>query len=153
MTIKYSGEFPLIKRKGDIGYDLYCVEDEVVIKNHEIKVINSGIRIEFPDDYYADVRPKSGMTSQGIFTQLGLIDSSYRGEIGVSILNVTGCDLVIKYGNKIGQLVIRKESPTYLEKVDEQWIDTNTDRGEGGFGSTGDNFENNLKCNNKNNTI
>lgn len=147
MTIKYSGKFPLTKRKGDIGYDLYCVEDKVVIKDHEIKVINSGIRVEFPEGYYADIRPKSEMTSQGVFTQLGLIDNSYRGEIGVSIINVTGSDLVIKYGDKIGQLIIRKEQPTYMEQVDDRWIDTNTDRGDKGFGSTGNNFKNNLKYN------
>lgn len=148
MTIKYSGEFPLIKRNGDIGYDLYCAEDKVIIKDHEIKVINSGTRVEFPENYYGDIRPKSGMTSRGVFTQLGLIDSSYRGEIGVSIINVTGCDLVIKYGDKIGQLVIRKELPIYMEQVDEKWIDKNTERGDKGFGSTGDNFESNLRCKN-----
>lgn len=101
----------------------------------ETATISTGVFLELDDGYYADLRPRSGNSSKGLICNIGLIDTSYRGEIKASITNLTGNDYEIKKGDRIEQLVFKTECMIDLEKVLE--IDCNTDRGVKGFGSSG----------------
>lgn len=134
LMIKYKAPYILSKKDGDIGYDVRAIEDRI-LEPMETATISTGVFLELDNGYYADLRPRSGNSSKGLICNLGLIDTSYRGEIKASITNLTGNDYEIKKGDRIGQLVFRKESMVDLEKVLE--IDCNTDRGSKGFGSSG----------------
>ncbi len=132
--IKYKAPYILSKKDGDIGYDVRAIEDRI-LEPMETATISTGVYLELDDEYYADLRPRSGNTSKGLICNLGLIDTSYRGEIKVSITNLTGNDYKIRKGDRIGQVVFRKESIEPLVKIWE--INTNTHRGVKGFGSSG----------------
>lgn len=132
--IKYKAPYILSKKAGDIGYDVRAIEDRI-LEPMETATISTGVFLELDNRYYADLRPRSGNSSKGLICNLGLIDTSYRGEIKASITNLTGNDYEIKKGDRVGQLVFREESMVDLEKVLE--IDCNTDRGVKGFGSSG----------------
>lgn len=132
--IRYKVPYVLDKNVGDIGYDIRAIEDKW-LEPMETVTISTGVFLELDNRYYADLRPRSGNSSKGLICNLGLIDTSYRGEIKASITNLTGNDYEIRKGDRIGQLVFRKESMVDLEKVLE--IDCNTDRGDKGFGSSG----------------
>ena len=132
--IKYKAPYILSKKDGDIGYDVRAIEDRI-LEPMETATISTGVFLELDNGYYADLRPRSGNSSKGLICNLGLIDTSYRGEIKASITNLTGNDYEIKKGDRIGQLVFREESMVDLEKVLK--IDTDTDRGVKGFGSSG----------------
>lgn len=132
--IRYKAPYILCKKAGDIGYDVRTTEDRI-LEPMETATISTGVFLEFGEGYYADLRARSGNSSKGLICNLGLIDTSYRGEIKASITNLTGNDYGIKKGDRVGQLVFRKESMVDLEKVLE--IDTDTDRGVKGFGSSG----------------
>jgi dUTP pyrophosphatase len=105
----------------------------------ERTLVATGIFIEIPEGYEAQVRPRSGLAiKQGItcLNTPGTIDSDYRGEIKVILVNLSGDDQMIKNGDRIAQLVIQK-----VEKV--EWVPadhiTETKRSDGGFGHTGKN--------------
>lgn len=118
----------------DAGIDCYALEDfELVPIAHDnaIKIIPLGFGLELPDGYMATIRPRSSMNKRGILTQLGTIDSGYRGEISCGLCNLTNKIIKIKAGERICQLVI--EPVVLAELVD----DLKNDRGQGGFGSTG----------------
>ena len=132
--IKYKAPYVLDKNVGDIGHDTRAIEDRL-LEPMETATISTGVFLELDDGFYADLRGRSGNSSRGLICNLGLIDTSYRGEIKASITNLTGNDYKIKKGDRIGQLVFREESMVDLEKVLE--IDCNTDRGVKGFGSSG----------------
>lgn len=132
--IKYKAPYILNKKAGDIGYDVRATEDRI-LEPMETATISTGVFLELDDGFYADLRARSGNSSRGLICNIGLIDTSYRGEIKASITNLTGNDYEIKKGDRIGQLVFREESMVDLEKVLE--IDCNTDRGVKGFGSSG----------------
>lgn len=132
--IRYKAPYILSKKDGDIGYDVRAIEDRL-LEPMETVTISTGVFLELDDGYYADLRPRSGNSSKGLICNLGLIDTSYRGEIKASITNLTGNDYEIKKGDRIGQLVFKNECIVDLEKVLE--IDCNTDRGSKGFGSSG----------------
>lgn len=132
--IKYKAPYILSKKDGDIGYDIRATEDRI-LEPMETATISTGVFLELDDGFYADLRPRSGNSSRGLICNLGLIDTSYRGEIKASITNLTGNDYEIKKGDRIGQLVFKNECIVNLEKVLE--IDCNTDRGVKGFGSSG----------------
>ena len=132
--IKYKAPYILSKKDGDIGYDVRSTEDRM-LEPMETATISTGVFLELDDGYYADLRARSGNSSKGLICNLGLIDTSYRGEIKASITNLTGNDYKVRKGDRIGQLVFREESMVDLEKVLE--IDCNTDRGVKGFGSSG----------------
>lgn len=132
--IKYKAPYILSKKDGDIGYDIRATEDRI-LEPMETATISTSVFLELEEGYYADLRPRSGNSSKGLICNLGLIDTSYRGEIKASITNLTGNDYKVKKGDRIGQLVFREESIVDLEKVLE--INTDTDRGSKGFGSSG----------------
>ena len=94
-------------------------------------LIPLGFGLEVPDGYMATIRPRSSMNLKGVLSQIGTIDSGYRGEIKAVLINLTDKDIEIKKGEKICQIVIE---PVILADFEEELVN---DRGEGGFGSTG----------------
>lgn len=120
----------------DIRANLSC---EVVIKPMERKLIPTGLFIELPEGYEAQIRPRSGLALKYGVTVLntpGTIDVDYRGEIGVVLINLSDQDFVVQHGERIAQMVINQYTKIELEEVE---LLTSTIRGEGGFGHTGKN--------------
>ncbi|ADL68914.1 dUTP diphosphatase [Thermoanaerobacterium thermosaccharolyticum] len=129
---------PKYMSSGAAGMDLYAkVKEDVIIKPGEIKLIETGIMIQLPEGYEAQIRPRSGLALKNGITMLnspGTIDSDYRGEIKLIIINLGKSDFIVKRGLRIAQMIINKvELPEILEvsKLDD------TERGENGFGHTG----------------
>ena len=130
---------PIRAHYNDAGIDCYAQENITIKSNYSkigtkrtpIRLIPLGFGLEVPDGYMATIRPRSSMNAKGILTQIGTIDSGYRGEIKAILINLTKKDLVIHKGDRICQLVIE---PVVLADLVEE-LDNN--RGEGGFGSTG----------------
>ena len=127
---------PCYAHKGDSGVDLYAAED-AVLKPMERKLIATGLKLEIPYGYEGQVRPKSGLAiSHGIShaNSVGTIDSSYRGEIKVPLINLSDKAYKVEKGKKIGQLVFAKVEEAVFSEVNELG---KTTRNENGFGSTG----------------
>ncbi|MEF9991133.1 MAG: dUTP diphosphatase [Romboutsia sp.] len=127
---------PNFAHKGDAGMDLYSTE-EVVIPSSKTVLIKTGISIALPKMTEAQVRPRSGMALKHSVTVLntpGTIDEGYRGEIGVILINHGENDFVVEKNMKIAQMVIKPIYKVGIVEVNE--LD-DTERGEGGFGSTG----------------
>jgi dUTP pyrophosphatase len=126
---------PFYAHKGDSGVDLYAAE-EYLLKPMERKLIATGIMLEIPFGYEAQIRPKSGLALQGISHAncVGTIDSSYRGEIRIPIINFGDKPFRIEKGKKIGQMVFVKVEEAVFEEVNELELTT---RNEQGFGITG----------------
>lgn len=128
---------PLFALPLDIGADLYTPE-RVVIQPHSHELVKTGLIVVIPQGYEGQVRPKSGIALKRGVTVLntpGTIESTYRGELGVILHNTTDNKVIFEAGDKIAQLIISKVPQVVFEEVDE--VDMNTERGDGGFGSTG----------------
>ena len=129
---------PQYETQGSAGMDLRAVLAEpMIIKPLQRVMVPTQIYIELPDGYEAQIRPRSGLAWKKGLTVLntpGTIDSDYRGEIKVILINLSNETIVINTGERIAQMVICK-----YEKVELSETDTlsQTDRGEGGFGHTG----------------
>ena len=120
----------------DAGLDLYSVE-EVKINPSETALIKTGIKIELPPQTEAQVRPRSGLALKHGITVLntpGTIDEGYRGEVGVVLINHGKETFIVEKGMKIAQMVVK---PVWYVEVDEVEELSETERAEGGFGSTG----------------
>lgn len=118
----------------DAGADLYSNE-EVDINPNEVKIISTGLKVEIPNGYEMQIRNRSGMTVKTpILVQLGTIDSDYRGTIGVMMYNHGDVPYRVQKGDKIAQVIIM---PTYHGNFLVVDSLTETERGENGFGSTG----------------
>lgn len=119
------------------GMDLYANLDEpVTLKPLERKLIATGLLMELPQGYEAQVRPRSGLALKNGITVLntpGTIDADYRGEIGVVLVNLSAESFTVNDGDRIAQMVIAKHETAIWDEVDEL---NETDRGAGGFGST-----------------
>ena len=127
---------PNFAHKGDAGMDLYSIE-EVVIPASESKLIKTGISIALPKNTEAQVRPRSGLALKHSVTVLntpGTIDEGYRGEIGVILINHGKEDFTVNKNMKIAQMVVK---PIYDINILEVSNLDDTERGNGGFGSTG----------------
>ena len=125
---------PAHGRLGDAGLDLYSRE-EVVLKPGERHLFKLGFAIEIPSDMVALIWDRSGMATKfGIHSMAGVIDSNYRGEIGILLLNTTDQDYEFKVGDKIAQMLIQKYESTEFEIVDEL---ADSERGDAGFLSSG----------------
>ncbi len=129
---------PTYATEGSAGMDLFAdVENEIVIKPGEITMIPTGIAIELPPGYEAQIRPRSGLAINYGITLLntpGTIDSDYRGEIKVILINLGKDDFVVKRGDRIAQMIVSKYTKVEWEETSK--LNT-TKRGEGGFGHTG----------------
>jgi len=127
---------PARARAHDAGLDLYAAE-AVVIEPGARVLIPTGIALAIPEGYAGFVLPRSGLAVRHGLTLLntpGLIDSGYRGEVKVLLVNHDRATTTIARGDRIAQLVIQRVEPTELVEVDEL---PSSDRGDGGFGSTG----------------
>jgi dUTP pyrophosphatase len=135
MRIKLSGGgwMPVRATAGSSGYDL-CGIGDIVVRPGSGVLIDTGVHLEIPMGVEAQVRPRSSISKLGIIVPMGTVDSDYRGSIKVLLLNVGPNTLKIENGRRIAQLVFaRVEHPTFevVEELDD------TERGSGGFGSTG----------------
>lgn len=131
---------PEYKTALSAGMDLTAnLEEAVVLKPLERKLIPTGLYIELPAGYEAQVRPRSGLALKNGLTVLntpGTIDADYRGEIRVILINLSNQDFTINDGERIAQMVIAKHETAVWEEVENL---EETERGAGGFGSTGKN--------------
>jgi dUTP pyrophosphatase len=116
----------------DAGLDLYSREDAIVYAG-DSWIFDTGVHVAIEPGWVGDVKSKSSLMMYGILTD-GTVDSGYTGSIKVKLFNVSKCALSIVKGQKIAQLVIKKIDTPELEFVDRL---EDTDRGTGGFGSTG----------------
>lgn len=130
-----NGQKPKRKTEGAACADCYAnLSQDMILATFESGVCPLGFAVEVPEGYYAEVRPRSGLSSKGILVQIGTVDSDYRGEVGAIINNFSGEPFRIKNGDRIAQIMI-KPVLEYEETVVDTLSDTN--RGTGGFGSTG----------------
>lgn len=121
---------------GDSGLDLYA-EEAAILLPFERKAISTGIKMEIPEGFEAQVRPKSGLALEHGITVLntpGTVDSCYRGEIKVILINLGKEKYLVEKGKKIAQIVFAKIERPELQETTEL---SETTRGSGGFGSTG----------------
>ena len=120
------------------GMDLRAnISEPITLKSLERTIVKTGLFLELPIGYEAQVRPRSGLAAKNGITVLnspGTIDADYRGEIGVILVNLSNQPFVIENGERIAQLIIAKHERAEWIEVQEL---TETSRGEGGFGSTG----------------
>lgn len=120
------------------GMDLRAfLKETVTLKPLERALIPTGLYIEIPIGFEAQIRPRSGLALKKGITVLntpGTIDADYRGEIGIILINLSNSDVIIENGERICQMVIAKHEHVTLNAVNEI---SQTTRGEGGFGSTG----------------
>ena len=131
-------ELPAYATVSSAGLDLKAVLDQpLTLQPLERKTIGTGLKIALPEGYEAQVRPRSGLAAKHGLTVLnapGTIDADYRGEIGVILVNLSNEAVEINPGERIAQLVVAQYTQVDWQSVTS--LDT-TDRGEGGFGSTG----------------
>lgn len=135
---KSKHEIPKYAQVGDAGMDLRAnLEEEIVLKPLERKLIPTGLFMQLPSSMEAQIRPRSGLAFKNGLTVLnspGTIDSGYRGEIKVLLVNLSNEEFVVKDGERIAQMVLAKYESFSFEKVEEL---ESTERGGNGFGSTG----------------
>ena len=135
---KSKHSLPEYKTSMSAGMDLRANLTEVVtLKSLERKLIPTGLFIELPESYEAQIRPRSGFALNEGITVLntpGTIDADYRGEIGIILINLSDKSVDINDGDRICQMVINKVKMAKLEEVE---VLSDTVRGEGGFGHTG----------------
>lgn len=135
---KSNNPLPSFATQGSAGMDLYAfLSENKILQPMERALIPTGISIALPIGYEAQIRPRSGLALKSGITCLntpGTIDSDYRGEIGIILVNLSSEPFVIQSGDRIAQMIIAKyERPTFVtvNELDE------THRGEKGFGSSG----------------
>ena len=142
MTIKIinksTHKLPAYETIASAGMDLHAnLSAPIILKPLERTIIKTGLQIELPVGFEAQVRPRSGLAAKHGLTVLnspGTVDADYRGEIGVILVNLSTTDFKIEDDERIAQLVIAKHERAEWIEVQEL---NETSRGEGGFGSTG----------------
>ncbi len=126
-------KLPLRATNGSAGYDLFAASS-IIINPWSRACINTDISIKVPTGTYGRIAGRSGLALKGITTAGGVIDSDYRGNIGVILYNLSDDEFKVNVGDKIAQLILEKiETP---EVVQVSLLE-NTNRGDRGFGSTG----------------
>ncbi|HSH19463.1 MAG TPA: dUTP diphosphatase [Draconibacterium sp.] len=136
---KSNNELPAYSTELSAGMDLraYLPNNPVVLKPLERKLIPTGLFLEIPEGFEAQIRPRSGLALKKGITVLntpGTIDADYRGEVGIILINLSNEDFVIESGERICQMIITSHETVkwnLVNKLEE------TERGEGGFGHTG----------------
>jgi dUTP pyrophosphatase len=142
MTVKIinksSNPLPRYESDGAAGMDIRAfLPESVVLQPLERRLIPTGLYIELPQGYEAQIRPRSGLALKRGLTVLnspGTIDTDYRGEIGVILVNLSGEEQTIENGERICQMVVARVERAELVEAASL---TATDRGEGGFGHSG----------------
>ena len=142
MTIKIINKsqhaLPNYETNASAGMDLRAnLNEAILLKPLERAIVKTGLFIELPIGYEAQVRPRSGLAAKKGITVLnspGTVDADFRGEIGVIIVNLSNEEFIVENGERIAQLIIAKHERAEWIEVQEL---SETSRGEGGFGSTG----------------
>jgi len=131
-------ELPAYETKASAGMDLRAnLDTPVVLKSLERSLIPTGLFIELPVGYEAQIRPRSGLAIKKGITLLnppGTIDADYRGEIKIILANISNEEFIVNNGERIAQMVISQHEQAEWIEVEELAV---TERGVGGFGSTG----------------
>ena len=129
---------PCYESEGSSGMDIRaCVKDAVILEPGQIKLIPTGFAVSIPFGYEAQMRPRSGLALKhgiGLVNSPGTIDSDYRGEIGVIMINWGESSFPVRRGDRIAQMIITKVCRADTAEVE---ILDDTLRGEGGFGHSG----------------
>lgn len=137
---KSNHPLPHYGTEASAGVDLRAnITESITLKPLERALVKTGLFIELPVGYEAQVRPRSGLAYKNGITVLntpGTIDADYRGEIGVILVNLSNEEFTIENGERVAQMVIAKHEQADWELVEEL---SDTERGAGGFGSTGKN--------------
>ena len=131
--IHADAKVPQYSHNGDAGLDLFSSVDSV-LKKGEVKPVLTGIQMAIPEGHVGLIWDKSGISLKGVHRLAGVIDSGYRGEVQVVMVNFGEETFVIKKGMKIAQLLIQPVMDVEVVEADEL---EETARGENGFGSTG----------------
>lgn len=132
--LTYDSIIPTRGSRDSVGYDLYSNMD-CVIRASERGLVSTGITIVLPPGVYGRVAPRSGLAvKHGIQVGAGVIDPDYTGEVKVVLFNHGENDFEVKKGDRIAQLILERCETPPIEEIS---IVENTDRGSGGFGSTG----------------
>jgi dUTP pyrophosphatase len=135
---KSDNPLPAYETVGSAGMDLRAqLSEPVILKPLQRALIPTGLFIELPDGYEAQIRPRSGLALKkglSLLNSPGTIDSDYRGELKIIMINLSNETTIINTGERIAQMVIAKYEKVAFTEVDEL---TDTDRGAGGFGHTG----------------
>ena len=135
---KSSHELPNYETIASAGMDLRAnIQEPIILKPLERTIVETGLFIELPIGFEAQVRPRSGLAAKkgiSVLNAPGTVDADYRGEIGVILVNLSNEDFTIENGERVAQLVIAKHERA-------EWVEvktlSETSRGAGGFGSTG----------------
>lgn len=138
LVLENGVELPKYMTEGAAGMDVKAnIAEPITLKSLERKLIPTGIKMEIPYGYEVQVRPRSGLALKHGVTLVntpGTIDSDYRGEVGIILINLSSEEFVVNPGERIGQLVLQKVYKMEFEEVEEL---STTVRAEGGFGHTG----------------
>lgn len=133
--MKYKCDYELIKAHDtDSGYDLKTKYAFKLLPN-QTKLIPTSLFLELDKHIEAQVRPKSSISAKGILVHFGTVDSDYRGEVQVVMQNLNDYGVEFEAGQKIAQIVFSEKTEVFLEQTED--ISNDTQRGIGGFGSTG----------------
>lgn len=141
--VHHNAVIPRFAHPTDTGFDLFTVEN-IRIHPKQKSIVRTGLIFELPEGWGIQVRNKSGITMKGvpnllgnnadIVVYMGTIDQAYRGEVGIMVKNISNKTIAIPTGTKLAQGVLERVYQCTFEEVEEV---SETDRGEGGFGSTG----------------
>lgn len=129
-------KLPVFSTTWAAGADLFATE-EAVIRSGEWKAVPTGLAFEIPNGYEVQIRSRSGLAAKfgvAVLNAPGTIDSDYRGEVKVILINHGPFEMTVQPGDRIAQMVFAQLAPVHFEEVQELGT---TDRGAGGFGSTG----------------
>jgi dUTP pyrophosphatase len=136
ITVKHTGPAPYHGSEQASGFDLVC-SDTIWMASLDTHIVKTGLSIQLPAGYEAQIRPRSGLAAKkgiSLVNSPGTIDADYRGEIGVILVNLSKEPFTVERGERIAQMVIAKHDRA-------QWLEVSelgqTERGAGGFGSTG----------------
>ena len=129
---------PTYSTEGSSGMDIRAaIREPVTLKPMQVEMVPTNLSVEIPEGYEVQVRPRSGLAAKhniGILNSPGTIDSDYRGEVKIILINFGREEFVIRSGDRIAQLVISKVYKAKMEEVKEL---NKSERGKGGFGHTG----------------
>jgi len=133
-----TNQLPVYETVASAGMDIRAnLETPIVLKPLERNMIPTGLFIELPVGFEAQIRPRSGFAAKSGVTVLnapGTIDADYRGEVKVILINLSEKEVVVNHGDRVAQMVIAKHETISWQEVD---LLSETQRGEGGFGHTG----------------
>jgi len=137
-TVQSGGSLPVYASAGSAGADLLAyLESPATIQPGERRIVPTGLKLQIPDGFEGQVRPRSGLALKhgvSVLNTPGTIDSDYRGEVKVILINLGDEPFTVESGDRIAQLVIAPVTRANFQKSDS--LEKST-RGEGGFGSTG----------------